>query len=109
MFAMTPWNYTRRSRATKTWNRWLAWAVRCRLEPVRKVARTIKDKLRGSINAVVLITDNGGAESISSRIKLIKLRSRGFRNKARFRNAIYFHPGRLDLYPAGIKQQGLPA
>jgi transposase len=39
---------------------------------------------------------------------MIKVRSRGFRNKARFRNAIYFHLGGLDLYPAGIKQQGLP-
>ena len=107
-FAMTLWNYTRRSWATRAWKRWLAWAVRSRLEPVKKVARTIKDHLWGIINAVVLKADNGGAESINSRIKMIKVRSRGFRNKARFRNAIYFHLGGLDLYPAGIKQQGLP-
>jgi transposase len=105
---MTLWNYTRRSWATRAWKRWLAWAARSRLEPVRKVARIIKDHHWGIINAVVLKADNGGAESINSRIKMIKVRSRGFRNKARFRNAIYFHLGGLDLCPAGIKQQELP-
>jgi hypothetical protein len=38
------------------------------------------------------------------RIKMIKARSRGFRNKERFRNAIYFHLGGLDRYPIGTKQ-----
>ena len=30
-------------------------------------------------------------------------RLRGFRNKRRFRNAIYFHPGGLQLFPAGFE------
>jgi transposase len=106
--AMSLWHYTSRTWAAKAWKSWLAWAVRCQLEPVKKVARTIKDHLWGIINAIVLKADNGGAESINSRIKMIKVRSRGFRNKERFRNAIYFHLGGLDLYPAGIKQRGLP-
>lgn len=103
-FAMTLWNYTSRTWAEKGWKRWLSWAVRSQLEPVKKVARMIRDHLWGILNAVVLKVDNGGAESINSRIKMIKVRSRGFRNKKRFRNAIYFHLGGLDLYPAGIKQ-----
>ncbi len=32
-----------------------------------------------------------------------QVRSRGFRNKDRFRNAIYFHLGDLDLYPEAAK------
>lgn len=107
-FAMSIWHYTSRSWAIKAWKRWLSWAVRCRLDPVKKVAQTIKAHLWGIINAVVLKVDNGGAESINSRIKMIKVRSRGFRNKSRFRNAIYFHLGGLDLYPGGVKQQRLP-
>ncbi|HSH28748.1 MAG TPA: ISL3 family transposase [Thiohalobacter sp.] len=107
-FGMSLWHYSSRTWAEKGWQRWLGWAVRSRLEPVIKVARTIKDHLWGIINAVVLKADNGGAESINSRIKMIKVRSRGFRSKERFRNAIYFHLGGLDLYPAGVKQQGLP-
>jgi transposase len=47
----------------------------------------------------VLKVSNGPAEGINSRIKMIKVRSRGFRNKKRFANAIYFHLGGLDLYP----------
>ena len=87
---------------------WLSLAVRSRLEPVKKVAKTIKVHLWGILDVVVLGADNGGAKSINSCIKMVKVRSRGFRNKERFRNAIYFLLGELDLYPAGIKQQGLP-
>ena len=102
-FAMTLWGYVSRTWAEKGWKRWLAWALRCRLEPVRKVARTIQAHLWGILNAILLKANNGGAESINGRIKLIKVRSRGFRNKARFRNAIYFHLGGLDLYPEAGK------
>jgi transposase len=102
--AMSLWGYSSRSWAMKAWKRWLAWAVRSRLEPVKKVAKTIKTHLWGILNAVLLRADNGGAESINSRIKMVKIRSRGFRSKERFRNAIYFHLGGLDLYPAGIKR-----
>ena len=57
----------------------------------------VKRHLWGIINAVVLGVSNGPAESINSRIKAIKVKSRGFRNKQRFANAIYFHLGGLDL------------
>ncbi|WP_241087367.1 transposase [Candidatus Vondammii sp. HM_W22] len=40
------------------------------------------------MNAVVLEVSNGPAGGPSSRIKMIKVRSRGFRNKERFTNAI---------------------
>lgn len=100
---MTLWGYVSRTWAEKGWKRWLAWAVRCRLEPVKKVAQTIKSHLWGILNAIILDANNGGAESINGRIKLMKVRSRGFRNKERFRNAIYFHLGDLDLYPEAAR------
>lgn len=101
-YAMGLWHYVSRTWAEKAWKKWLSWAVRCRLEPVKKVAKTVKEHLWGILNAVVLRANNGHAESINSRIKMIKVRSRGFRNKERFRTAIYFHLGGLDLYPAGV-------
>nr|VFK25612.1 MAG: Transposase [Candidatus Kentron sp. LPFa] len=52
------------------------------------------------MNAVLLKVTNGPAEGINSRIKMVKVRSRGFRNKQRFATAIYFHLGGLDLYPS---------
>jgi len=97
--AMGLWHYISKTWALKGWKRWLSWAFRNRLSQIRKVAWTIKNHLWGILNAIVLKADNGLAESINSRIKMIKVRSRGFRNKERFRTAIYFHLGGLDLYP----------
>jgi transposase len=65
-------------------------------------ARTLRKHLWGILNAVLLGVDNSHAESMNSRIKTVKTRARGFRNKQRFRNAIYFHLGGLQLYPEGI-------
>jgi transposase len=102
-FAMDLWHYVSRTWADKGWRRWYSWAIRSRLAPVKKVARTIKAHLWGILNAVVLKADNATAESLNSRIQLVKIKSHGFRNKQRFCNAVYFHLGGLDLYPAGVK------
>ena len=67
-----------------------------------RLPRTIKKHLWGILNAIILKVSNGPAEAINSRIKTIKVRSRGFRNKRRFANAIYFHLGGIDLYPEGV-------
>ncbi len=75
------------------------WAMRCRLEPMKKASTTITNHLYGILNAIVLKVSNGPTESINSRIKTIKVRARGFRNKGRFVDAIYVHLGRLDLSP----------
>lgn len=98
------WDYRSRSWAKKAWDRWLGWALRCRLPPMRKVALTLKAHLWGILNAIVLKQSNGHAEGMNSKIQRIKQRACGFRNKERFRNAIYFHLGGLDLYPAGIRR-----
>jgi transposase len=103
-FVFALWNYTSGTWVIMAWKRWLAWVVRSRLDPVKKVVRIIKDHIWGILNAVVLKADNDSAENINSRIIMIKARSRGFRNQERFCNAICFHLGQLDLCPAGIRQ-----
>lgn len=102
-YAMSLWHYISRAWAEKGWLRWYSWAIRSRLEPIKKVARMIKKHLWGILNAVVLDANNGHAESTNSKIKMIKGRSRGFRNKERFKTAIYFHLGGLNLYPDGAR------
>ena len=94
------WDYCVRFWAEKAWKKWIGWAQRSRLEPMRKTARTIRDHLRGIINAIVKRVTNAVAESINSGIQRVKRMACGFRNRARFRRAIYFHLGGLDLYPA---------
>ncbi len=100
--AMHLWHYVSRTWAEKGWKQWYAWAIRSRLEPIKKVAKIIKKHLWGIVNAIVLKVSNGPSESINSRIKMIKIRARGFRNKERYRNAIYFHLGGLNLYPESV-------
>jgi transposase len=100
--AMHLWSYVSRTWAEKRWKQWLSWAVRSRLEPIKKVAKTIKEHLWDILNAIILKASNSASESINSRINMIKIRSHGFRNKARYRNAIYFYLGGLDLYPEGV-------
>ena len=93
------WSSVSRIWATKAWKRWLAWALRCRLEPVQAAARLVRDHLWGIVNAAVLRASNGPAEGLNSRIKTIKIRARGFRNEHRFIEAIYFHLGDLQPVP----------
>ena len=100
--AIQLWHYQSRAWAKKAWDRWLAWALRCRLAPMKAAAQTIKRQLWGILNAIVLNLHNGHAESMNSRIQRIKHRACGFRNRERFRNAIYFHLGGLKLYPPGL-------
>ena len=102
--AMGLWHYVSRGWAERGWGAWLEWARRSRLEPVAKVARMIGEHLWGIINAVVLKVDNGAGESINSRIQMVKTRARGFRNKKRFRRAIYFYLGGLKLYPDTVQR-----
>jgi len=93
VLAMSLWQYVSKTWALKGWEQWLSWAMRSRLNPIKEVAKTIKGHLSGILNAIVMKVNNGPAEGINSRIKTIKVRSRGFRNKKRFANAIYFHLG----------------
>ena len=97
--AMCLWHYTSRTWARKAWTAWISWAMRSRLEPVRRVGRMVRDHLEGIINAIVLRATNAAAESVNSKIQRVKRMACGFRNRERFRNAIYFHLGGLDLLP----------
>ena len=54
----------------------------------------------GIMNAMMPGIDNGMAGSINSKIQKVKKMACGFRNVERFQNAIMFHFGGLDLYPA---------
>jgi transposase len=98
--AMSLWDYVSRGHARNAWQRWIAWARRSKLEPIKQVAAMIRDHLPGILTAIVTRTTNAASESINARIQWIKRTSCGFRNRQRFRNAIYFHLGGLDLYPA---------
>jgi transposase len=101
--AMLLWGYVRRGWATRMWERWYQWAIRSRLEPIKRVARMVKKHWEGVINAATSTVTNARAEAINSRVQWVKRMACGFRNRENFRNAIYFHLGGLDLYPEALK------
>lgn len=96
------WGYRYRAVAERHWERALSWMMRCRLEPVKRVARMIRAHYDGVLNASVSDVTNAHSERINEKIQWIKRISRGFRSRERFRDAIYFHAGGLDLYPEGL-------
>lgn len=98
--AMQLWRFTSRSAATRAWTRWIRWAMKSQLGPVMKVAAMVKNHLNGIVNAIVHAVTNAASEAINSKIQKVKRLACGFRNRDRFRNAIYFHLGGLDLAPA---------
>jgi transposase len=100
---MDAWRYRSRHWARAALKKWYGWAIRSRLEPVKKVARMVKKHLEGLVNAIHHGVTNARSEGINSRIQWIKYTSRGFRNRDRFRNAIYFHLGGLDMTPEALK------
>ena len=101
--AMDAWRYRSRHWARAALLSWYSWAIRSRLEPIRKVARMIRRRLEGLVNAIYHGVTNARAEGINSRIQWIKYTARGFRNRERFRRAIHFHLGGLDMAPESLK------
>lgn len=93
------WGYASIDRSRRARLAWAALASRSRLEPMVRAARMVRNHLEGILNAVVLKATNAAAESMNARIQRIKAMACGYRNRERFRNAIHFHLGGLDLYP----------
>jgi transposase len=93
------WDYASVGWARRAWLAWAALASRSKLEPMVRAARMVRKHLDGILNAVVLRATNAAAESMNARIQRIKAMACGYRNRERFRNAILFHLGGLDLYP----------
>jgi transposase len=98
MMALFDYVYERPARKHFRW--WHNWAVRCRLRPIIEKARMLKRRFDNIITYLRYRITNAASESINSKIQWVKYTARGFRNKANFITAIYFHCGGLDLSPS---------
>ena len=78
---------------------WYKRVIHTRLEPLKKVARTIKQRLANVVSYCTHGITNAVAEGINSKIMAIKRRVGGYRNRENFKTAIYFYCGGLELYP----------
>jgi transposase len=97
------WDYSYMGVAEKEWKSLLYWISHCRLKPMIIVGRMIKSYFWGILNAIRMKTNNCMLEAKNARIQKIKNLACGFRNRQRFRNAILFHLGGLNLAPVATR------
>ena len=86
--------------AERYFKKWYGWAIRSRLEPVKKVARMCQAHLGNILTFFVHRLTNGPIEGLNNKIQGLIKKAFGYRNKERFKTDIFFHLGGLDLYPA---------
>jgi transposase len=86
-------------KAGRYFGQWYSWAIRSRLEPVKKVARMCKRHLSNILTFFKHRHTNGPMEGLNNAIQGLIKKAYGYRNKERFKSDIFFHLGGLDLYP----------
>jgi len=92
-------DYFQPARAQRFFLKWYNWAIRSRLPPFKRLARTMHSRLPTLLNWCKWPITNAVTEALNSKIQWIKYTARGFRSREGYRRAIYFHCGGLDLYP----------
>ncbi len=78
---------------------WYNRVIHTNLEPLKKVACTIKEGLSNVVSYCLLGITSSVAGGINSMIIVIKRSTGGYRNRKKFKTAIYFYCGRINLYP----------
>ncbi len=87
-------------KAERYFDKWYNWAIRSRLNPVKKVARMCKHRLGNILTFFEHRLTNGPIEGLNNAIQGLIKKAFGYRNRERFKTDIFFHFGGLDLYPA---------
>ena len=99
------WQCGTEAEARSFWKKWYYWASHSRLEPVKKVARMMKNYLYGILSYFRHHITNAIAEGLNSKIATVQKMAYGYSNKEHLKTAIYFHCGNLQLYPGCIKSK----
>lgn len=93
------WNHATAQQATEYFHAWYRRVIHTKLEPMKQVARSIRQRLDNVVSYCTHHITNSVAEGLNSKIMSIKRRVGGYRNPDNFKTAIFFHCGGLDLYP----------
>lgn len=93
------WEYRSGAWGKKFFDRWYSWAIRSRLEPIKKVAIMLKKHLDGLLAYFRHRITNAQSEGFNSRVQSIKSAARGFRSFENYRIRILFYCGKLNLLP----------
>ena len=86
-----------RDRSLTFLDRWYAWAIRSRLEPIKHAARSIKRHRDGILAWFDSHIANGLIEGINSLVQAAKAKARGYRTLRNLKAITYLITGKLDL------------
>jgi len=92
------WNFKSKTVALRAWKNWCIDAAQSELVPIQKAASMVLNHLQGILVAILKNATNAVSESKNNKIQHIKRNAYGFRNRERFKKAILFHCGGLQLY-----------
>ena len=93
------WSQTSAASAITCFNDWYRRVIHTKPEPMNAVARSIRKRLRSDVSYCTHRITNSIAAGMNSRVMSIERRVGGFRNRQKFKTAIFFYCGGLSLYP----------
>ncbi|MEY3381063.1 MAG: hypothetical protein RL468_1661 [Pseudomonadota bacterium] len=74
---------------------WLSWARRCRLEPFKKLAATLKERFDAVVRGMVDHRSNAFVEAMNGLLQQAKRAARGFRTSQNFIAIAYLRMSKL--------------
>jgi transposase len=86
-------------RATADLQAWLSWARRCRLEPFKKLAATIKARFEAVVRGMTDHRSNAFVEAMNGQLQQAKRAARGYRTSKNFIAIAYLRLSRLKHLP----------
>ena len=87
---------------------WISWARRSRLEPFKKLAATLKQRLEGVVRGMLDSRSNAYVEAMNGLLQQAKRAARGFRTATHFIAIAYLRMSKLKHLPANPLQLAMP-
>ena len=86
---------------------WLSWATRCRLEPFKKLAVTLKQRIDAVVRGMLDNRSNAYVETMNGLVQQAKRAARGFRTATNFIAIAYLRMSKLTHLPSTLKQPSI--
>ena len=87
---------------------WISWARRSRLEPFKKLANTLKQRIDGVVRGMLDNRSNAYVEAMNGLLQQAKRAARGFRTATYFIAIAYLRMSKLKHLPANPMQLAMP-
>ena len=88
--------------------KWLSWARRSRLEPFKRLAKTIAERLDGVVSGMLDGRSNAYAEAMNGLLQQTRTAARGFRNVENFISIAYLRMSKLKHLPVSPFVPAIP-